>query len=229
MILTTLTKSNRSPAFLRPLSGWIAALQMLSVLATVTVFAGPILANEALTGDADAGAAKAATCGACHGADGNSVNPQWPSLAGQNASYIAATLQAFKNGSRSDVLMGAQAAALNEQDIVDLAAYFAAQTPARRAADPALAEAGARLYRGGNIEQEISACMACHGPTGRGNAPAAYPALAGQHAVYTTKQLNDYKSGARKSDGDSRIMRNITARLNQDEIEAVAAYMQGLY
>jgi len=230
VILTTVTKSNLSPAFLRRTLGrWNTALRALAVLIAVTVFAAPILADEALTGDADAGAGKAATCGACHGADGNSVNPQWPSLAGQNASYIAATLKAFQNGSRSDVIMSAQAATLSEQDIVDLAAYFAAQTPARRTANPALAEAGAQLYRGGNLAQEISACMACHGPTGRGNAPAAYPALAGQHAVYTIKQLNDYKSGARKSDGDRQIMRNITARLNQDEIEAVAAYMQGLY
>jgi len=202
---------------------------MLSILAAATLFASPLRAEEAVTGDAETGAAKAGTCGACHGVDGNSVNPQWPSLAGQNASYIAATLQAFKDGKRADVLMSAQAAALSEQDIADLAAYFAAQNPARRTADPKFAEAGARLYRGGNIEEEISACMACHGPTGRGNAPAAYPALAGQHAAYTVKQLNDYKSGTRKSDGDSQIMRNITARLNQKEIEAVAAYIQGLY
>jgi len=230
VILNTATKSNLSPALmLRLFHGWKAALNALSLLAALTFLAAPALADSGLTGDADAGAKKAGTCAACHGMDGNSVNPQWPSLAGQNARYIVATLQAFKDGTRSDVLMGAQAAGLSEQDMADLAAYFAAQTPARRTANPDLAEAGGRLYRGGDMEAEISACIACHGPTGRGNSPAAYPALAGQHAAYTVKQLNDYKSGTRKSDGDSQIMRNITARLSQDEIEAVAAYMQGLH
>ena len=182
----------------------------------------------AAAGDAAAGAQKAATCGACHGMDGNSSNPQWPSIAGQNAAYLVGTLQAFKAGTRSDVLMGAQAAALSEQDMADLAAHFAAQKPARRTADPALVEAGEALYRGGNKETQVSACIACHGPAGRGIDPAAYPALAGQHAMYTAKQLNDYQSGKRTSDGDAQIMRNITARLSQDEIKAVAAYIQGL-
>jgi cytochrome c553 len=180
-------------------------------------------------GDPDAGATKAATCAACHGMDGNSVNPEWPSLAGQNAAYIAKTLQAFKDGKRSNVLMSAQAAGLSEQDMADLAAYYSAQSPTRRTADPALAEVGERLYRGGNKETQVSACIACHGPAGQGVSPAAYPALAGQHAAYTAKQLGDYQSGARASDGDARIMRSITARLTQDEIKAVAAYLQGLY
>lgn len=179
-------------------------------------------------GDAAAGASKAGTCAACHGMDGNSVNPLWPSLAGQNEAYLVNTLNAFKNGTRTDLLMSAQAAVLTEQDIADLAAHFAAQTPTQRTADPSLAGAGEQLYRGGNKEARISACIACHGPTGQGNAPAAYPAVAGQHAVYTAKQLTDYQSGARTSDGDTKIMRSVTARLSKDEINAVAAYMQGL-
>jgi cytochrome c553 len=188
-----------------------------------------VVGNTAYAGgDAAAGAQKAATCAACHGMDGNSVNPQWPSLAGQNETYIVKTLNAFKNGSRTDVIMGAQAAGLGEQDIADLAAYFSTQKPAQRTADPALAEAGELLYRGGSQTAQISACIACHGSTGRGNAPAGYPAVAGQHAVYTAKQLTDYQNGARTSDGDTQIMRNITARLSKDEINAVAAYMQGL-
>ncbi|TDJ42218.1 MAG: cytochrome c4 [Gammaproteobacteria bacterium] len=188
-----------------------------------------LLSNQTLAGDVTAGAEKAATCAACHGKDGNSVNPQWPSLAGQNESYLIATLQAFKDDTRSDVLMGAQAAALSKQDMADLATYFASQPPARRTADPDLVDTGGRLYRGGNKATGISACIACHGPTGQGNAPAAYPAVAGQHAAYTAKQLNDYKNGVRTSDGKSQIMRNITEHLSTDEIAAVAAYMQGLY
>jgi len=124
--------------------------------------------------------------------------------------------------------MSAQAAVLTEQDIADLAAHFATQKPTQRTADPSLVVAGELLYRGGNKDAKISACIACHGPTGQGNGPAAFPAVAGQHAAYTAKQLADYQSGARTSDGDARIMRSITARLSKDEINAVAAYMQGL-
>jgi len=179
-------------------------------------------------GDVAAGQQKAATCVACHGMDGNSVNPQWPSLAGQHASYLADTLAAFKSGKRSDVLMNAQAMILQDGNVADVAAYFAAQTPTQRTADPALADDGERLYRGGDAENGVSACIACHGPSGRGNAPAGYPSLTGQHSFYTAKQLNDYKSGARTSDGNQQIMRNISAALSQDQIDAVAAYIQGL-
>jgi len=199
----------------------VGAILVISLLA-----AGAKPAHAA--GDAAAGATKSVTCAACHGMDGNSVNPEWPSIAGQNEAYIVKTLNSFRNGTRTNLLMSAQAAAISEQDIADLAAYFAAQKPARRTADPNLAEAGELLYRGGSQEAQISACIACHGPTGRGNGPAAYPAVAGQYAVYTAKQLTDYQNGTRTSDGDAQIMRNITARLSKDEINAVAAYMQGL-
>jgi len=183
----------------------------------------------AQAGDIEAGKQKAVTCAACHGADGNSVNPEWPSIAGQHASYLVDTLNAFKEGKRNNVLMNAQAMILDDQAIEDVAAYFAAQTPAKRTADPTLAKAGERIYRGGVREREVSACIACHGPNGRGIAPAGYPLLAGQHAVYTAKQLRDYKSGARKSDGDVQMMRNITAGLTEEQIEAVAAYIEGLH
>jgi len=185
--------------------------------------------RPAQAGDAEAGASKAGTCAACHGMDGNSVNPQWPSLAGQNEAYMVKTLQAFKDGTRTDPLMTAQASLLDETAMADLAAYFAGQKATRRTADPKLAAAGEDIYRGGNLEAGISACIACHGPGGRGNAPAGYPAVAGQHAAYTAKQLSDYQNGTRTSDGDARIMRDITNRLSQEEIKAVAAYMQGLY
>lgn len=179
-------------------------------------------------GDPEAGAAKAATCAACHGADGNSVNPQWPSLAGQHAGYLADTLRAFKEGKRSDVLMNAQVMALSDEDIEDLAAYYAQQVAVTRTADPELAAAGERLYRGGDKKSDIAACIACHGPAGRGNAPAGYPAVYGQHAAYTAKQLLDYQNGNRSSDGNTQIMRNVSSRLSQDQINAVAAYIQGL-
>ena len=192
------------------------------------MLAATALAGDEISGDAAAGAARAATCAACHGMDGNSINPQWPSIAGQHESYLRGTLNDFKSGARKDVLMGSQALALSDQDIADLAAHFAAQTATRRTADPQIAETGERLYRGGDKETSVSACIACHGPAGRGNAPAGYPSLTGQHAAYTAKQLADYKSGNRVTDGDIQIMRDIVARLNQEQIDAVAAYIQGL-
>jgi cytochrome c553 len=186
------------------------------------------MGNAYATGDADAGKNKSASCGACHGADGNSVNPAWPSIAGQHSVYIQNALQSFKDGTRSDVLMTAQAMGLSDQDIADLAAYYASQKAVKRTANPALAETGERLYRGGKTESNLTACIGCHGPTGRGNAPAGYPSLTGQHAAYSAKQLDDYQSGARRSDGKTQIMRNIAARLTQDEINSLAAYLQGL-
>lgn len=198
------------------------------------IFSGAVLAltmlagNAIAAGDPEAGKTKSATCAACHGADGNSVNPQWPSIAGQHAAYTVKTLQAFKDGSRSDPLMTAQAMALSAEDMEDLAAYFATQKATGRTADPSLATAGEDLYRGGNMESNLTACIGCHGPAGRGNAPAGYPSLSGQHATYTAKQLTDYQSKARKSDGDTQIMRNVAARLTKEEIDQLAAYIQGL-
>ena len=195
-----------------------------SALIAFTLLTGPASA----AGDAEEGAKRSVACGACHGADGNSVNPQWPSIAGQNATYLANTLRAFQSGTRTDVLMTGQAQSLSEQDIENLAAYFAAQKATQRTANPELAETGERLYRGGNKEGKLTACIGCHGPAGRGNAPAGYPSLSGQHAAYTAKQLGDYQSESRKSDGDAMIMRNVAARLTQNEINALAAYIQGL-
>jgi cytochrome c553 len=179
-------------------------------------------------GDAAAGQTRAITCAACHGADGNSLNPEWPSLAGQHESYLIKQLQAFKSGARQNVLMSGQAMALSDQDMADLAAYFASQKPARRTADPALVKAGEQLYRGGNKETGTPACLACHGPAGLGNITAAWPLVAGQHATYTAAQLAAYRAGQRTTDGDTQIMRNVAARLTDDEIKAVASYIQGL-
>ncbi len=183
--------------------------------------------NTLAEGSIEAGKQKAATCAACHGNDGNSLNPQWPSLAGQHATYIVRTLKAFKSGDRKNVLMAGQVSGLSDQDMEDLAAWFQAQKPVHRTADPELVARGERLYRGGDIDRGISACIACHGPTGRGNLPAAYPALAGQHATYTATQLKAYADGNRKSD-PNQIMRSIASLLNDDDIAAVASYIQGL-
>ena len=203
-------------------------------------------ADSLVDGDADAGKARAITCNACHGADGNSASPLWPNLAGQNAPYTISQLQAFKNSmsadenvkksGRSDSLMSSQALALSDTDMANLAVYFeslprAAQTigAVEGMSVSEVLSRGESLYRGGDKEDKTSACIACHGPSGAGNPAAEYPALSGQHAAYTAKQLRDYRSGTRTTDGTTRMMRDIAATLNDEDIEALSAYIQGLH
>jgi cytochrome c553 len=191
--------------------------------------ASPLQADSLIAGSADAGKNRSLTCTACHGAEGNSSSPMWPNIAGQNAPYLAAQMQAFKSGDRQDPLMSSQAMMLSDEDIANLAVYFEALPAAAQAvADASTVDRGEALYRGGDKADKTSACMACHGPTGRGNPAAGYPAVQGQHATYTAKQLNDYASGARTTDGKTKIMRDIAATLNADDIAALSSYMQGL-
>jgi len=178
-------------------------------------------------GSAEAGREKSATCAACHGGDGNSFNPEWPSLAGQHASYLIRQLEAYQSGARQHVLMTPQAQNLSEADIRDLAAFYSEQALQPRTADPELARLGENVYRGGNPDTGVSACIACHGPTGAGNPAAAYALVRGQHAAYLVNTLRNYASGERRSD-PNQMMRNIAALLDDDELAAVAAYMQGL-
>jgi len=206
-----------------------AAYGAWALLIAAGILHQPAFANSLVDGSAQAGEQKAVTCGACHGADGNSVNPMWPSIAGQHAAYTVKQLQAFKDGARKDVLMSGQAMILSDEDMRNLAVYFEGQTAAAKAvSDPSIIDRGERIYRGGDHESTISACMACHGPTGRGNPAAAYPSIRGQYAVYTAKQLRDYASDARESDGSTRVMREIARRLSEEDIVAVSSYIQGL-
>ncbi len=181
----------------------------------------------ALAGDAAAGQAKSAVCAACHGVDGNSVNPEWPNIAGQHAEYIKHSIESYQAGTRENALMSAQAMILSPEDTADLAAYFSSQTPRGGEADPDLVLRGERLYRGGDPERGIAACMACHGPNGRGNPAALYPMIAGQHAVYSAAQLRLYASGERRSD-NNQMMRSIARRMTEEDILAVSSYIQGL-
>jgi len=179
-------------------------------------------------GSPEAGQAKAATCAACHGMDGNSLNPEWPSIAGQHESYIIKALRSFKSGERQNVLMSGMAMPLSDEDMADLAAYFSSQKRAGNVADPAIVSAGERLYRGGNKDTGVSACLACHGPSGQGNPAAGWPVIAGQHAAYSAAQLVAYRSKQRATDGDTQMMRNVAATLTDEEIKAVSSYIQGL-
>lgn len=199
---------------------WIAAILLVSLLGSA-----PALA---VTGDAAAGAQKAAVCGACHGADGNSlVNPEWPSLAGQHASYIAAQLALFKQGVRNNVIMAPNAMLLSEQDMADLAAHFSQQPLKGLEADPSTYKAGENLYRYGDASRGLPACTACHGPEGKGNGPAQYPSVRAQHSLYTYNQLKAFASGERKAVAND-MMQVVAAKLSDEEMRALASYLQGL-
>ena len=178
-------------------------------------------------GNKEAGQAKSATCMACHGMDGNSVNPEWPNLAGQHVSYIQAQLTAFKGGVRKNDLMSPMAMILSDEDMADLAAYFSSQTAKGGETEPSKLALGQRVYRAGNVGAGVMACAGCHGPAGRGNPLAGYPSIQGQHAVYTAAQLRAFKSGARATDAN-QMMRTIAGQLTDEEIDAVASYVQGL-
>ena len=204
-------------------------LVSLFAITGLALAATQVQADSLVNGSIEDGKAKSLTCTACHGPEGNSVSPMWPNIAGQNAPYLLAQLIAFKEGSRKDPLMSAQAMMLSDQDMADLAVYFESLPAAAQSVkDASTVSRGETLYRGGDTESGVSACLACHGPTGRGNPAAKYPALQGQHADYTAKQLNDYASGARESDGKTRIMRDIAARLSKEDIAALSSYVQGL-
>lgn len=192
-----------------------------------SAFAALCLAAPSQAGDASAGAAKAAVCSACHGANGTSVNPEWPNLAGQHEGYVAEQLAQFKAGTRTNALMSPMAAALTEADMQDLGAYFARQTPAGLEADPSNWKAGEKLYRGGDAKRGLPACIACHGPQGKGNAPARYPALRAQHGVYAYNQLKAFADGTRKTPGND-IMQVVASKLTDEEMRALASYLQGL-
>jgi len=206
--------------------GLRAIMKRLWIIATI--ICGAIVNNAAKpAGNVQTGATKAIVCQACHGANGNSTNPEWPSLAGVGADYIAEQLKNFKEGKRANPVMMPNAMSLSADDMADLGAYFDSLVNTGLEADPSYWQAGEKLYRGGDAAREIPACMACHGPTGRGNEPAKFPALRGQQSVYVSKQLNDYASGAR-STGPNGIMQTIAKRLSPEDIRNLASYLQGL-
>lgn len=179
-------------------------------------------------GDAAAGKAKAAACAGCHGPDGNSPSELFPKIAGQHASYIAKQLADYKSGVRENPTMSSMAAALSEADMHDLGAYFSDQPVKAGVAQSGPLERGSQLYRGGDREKRIPACMSCHDPRGSGNAAAAFPALSGQHSTYTEATLKAFRAGERANDR-AAMMRTIAGRMSNDDIAAVAQYVAGLY
>jgi len=202
---------------------------MKALLKSVVIVAGIALASGvSAAGDVEAGKNASALCAGCHGADGNSVVPNFPKLAGQGQKYLLKQLNDVKTGKRVIIEMTGMLDGFSEQDLENLAAYFAAQKSTGGQAKKDLVEAGEILYRAGNPATKIAACTACHGPSGKGVELAAFPALSGQHADYIAAQLKKFRSGERANDGDTRMMRSVAALLSDKEIEAVASYISGL-
>ena len=202
----------------------MALLTVLCGLQAGVAFA----AEQTVVGSAEKGQAKAAPCVACHGVNGNSVNPEWPNLAGQHESYIKRQLAAFKNDSRQNPLMTPMAKPLSDEDIADLGAFFATQkSTGTLEAEPSKVSLGEKLFRAGDVQKGIAACAACHGPNGTGNPAAGYAQIKGQHATYTVAQLKAYRSGTRQTD-PNQMMRTVAATLTDEQIDAVASYIQGL-
>lgn len=194
----------------------------------LTIFS---FAIQALTGNPISGQQKSEACVACHGVDGNTVTPLWPKLAGMSEAYLLKQLLEYKKGeagTRFDPTMFSIVATLNDQDLADLAAFYATQVMTVGEVPANYVAQGQAIYRGGNLATGVPACSACHSPHGDGNYLALFPRLGGQNAEYVRDQLLKFKKGQRSND-PSGMMRDIAARLNDQEMEAVANYVQGLH
>ncbi len=186
-------------------------------------------------GNAEAGKTKSATCAACHGADGNSLIAMNPKLAGQHPKYLEKQLNDFKLAAqsagkegRNNPVMNGMAMGLSDQDIADLAAYYADQKGKDGKAPEEVVAKGTTLYRGGDMERGITSCIACHGPRGNGSGLSGFPDISGQHADYTKSQLLQFRDGKRGNDLNG-MMRDISKRLTDEDIEILSQYLSGLH
>lgn len=226
---------------------------MKQFLSTAVITLGLALAQGALaSGDAAAGAAKAAVCGACHAADGNSPVSTFPKLAGLGERYLLKQMHDIRDWDRETdpvkkettgravLEMTGQIAAMSDQDLADIAAHFASQTTQLSGAKQAevrvnsgirvdALELGERIFRSGNLSTGVPACTGCHAPDAKGNSAAGYPRLSGQHPEYIAKQLRAFRGGERTNDGDQMVMRTVADRLSDAEIDAVANFIAGLH
>ena len=190
------------------------------------------------SGDAAAGKLKTASCAGCHGQDGNSAIASFPKLAGLGEKYLTAQLRHIKAGERVIVEMTGLLDYMSDQDLQDMAAYYNSQNIQISGAKEItligindtqkVLELGENLYRAGNLKTGVAACIACHSPSGKGNGPAGYPALGGQYAEYTEKQLLAYRNGERNSGANAKIMQGVAKALSDKEITALANYISGL-
>lgn len=182
--------------------------------------------NVANAADIAAGKDKTGMCAGCHGANGNSISPEWPNLAGQNADYLAKQIKDYRDGNRKNAQMAPMVAALSDQDADNIAAYYASLEAKSGATKEEYVALGSQIYSGGVTG--VMACTACHGPKGEGLEAAGFPRLAGQQINYVINQLNNFKNGSRTNDS-SVMMNNIAAAMTDEQITAVANYLSGLY
>ena len=186
------------------------------------------------SGDPEKGSQLVESCAACHGADGNSISPDWPKLAGQNQKYIYEQLKYFRDGDRMNALMMSVTPylqTLEDSDLLDIAAYYSdyAVSVGQAKNDEELLELGTQLYRFGNMKKGVPACTSCHAVQGQGNSLAGFPSVAGQQVGYLTSTLKAYRSKERNAGESSLMMQSIAQNLSDDEIDALANYMHGLY
>lgn len=202
--------------------------------AIVVAFSFNVFAEDSL-----AAPQKSAICAGCHGATGDSMTSINPKLAGQSEKYIIKQLNDIKSGARISAMMMGFAMSLSEQDIAELAAYYASQATSSTTTDMSTEDKviGERIYRAGNETSGVPACLGCHGSAGEGNALAGFPRLAGQHSAYTSAQLKAFRLAAqypkdttkgRRNDGEARIMRDVSLNMTDRELQAVADYIQGM-
>ena len=242
--VTTSPAPAASAAPAAPASVAPAAPASVAAAAPVEIPAAVAAAPEApaAPGDAKAGQTKAGACAACHGIDGNAADPQYPRLAGQHERYIARQLHLFKSGQRQNPIMQGMAAPLSAQDMRDIGAYFATQKGQAGVADDTVITTGPnadkkfyavgeKLFRAGRPADGLPACMACHGPAGRGNPGPAYPSLGGQHSAYTVAKLQFFRDGGSYGTGTEAnlVMAQIAKQLSDEEIQALGTYIQGLH
>jgi len=198
--------------------------KLLVALVAVLSFSSFVQAQ----GNIEAGKSKSVACAACHGDDGNSPSNLYPKLAGQHAPYLEKQLQQFKNGERADPIMMGMAAALSEEDMQDLAAYYASQTTTPETVSPEIAALGKKLYMGGDLERKMAACTACHGPRGNGLELAKFPKISSQHPAYIKAQLEKFRGKNRANDPNG-MMSDVAAKLSDADIELLSKYISALH
>lgn len=215
---------------LRNLKAKTAMFAVIALAAAVLLVAMPAAAD--VRGDPEAGREAAQTCAACHGQDGRGIGPEYPNLGGQHYNYLLKQMRAFKAGDRYAVLMAGQLDPYSDEDLRNMAAFYAEEPIAEAAAeaDQDVLELGERIYRAGLPNKQVAACIACHSPGGYGNGPAGFPMLTGQPVEYSVIQLKAYRDGERETDSDmGNMMQGVVRNLNDREIEAVAEFIRGLH
>lgn len=205
------------------------SLYSKAILLAATLSFLPI-STKSIAADLEAGEAASAICIACHAADGGTLVPEYPSLAGQGAKYLYDQMLLIRSGDRDIPLMAGQLDAMSDETILNIAAWYASLTPRQGQALEENLELGERIYRAGIAKKSVAACTACHGPTGVGNAPAGFPSLQGLSRPYLVAQLKAYREGLRTSDERvGGMMRGTAHQLTDTEIEAVANYVSGVH